>query len=478
MAARSSPPASLGANSGAGSIRIAAAAVTSAPAPQGRGRARGGGDAAEAKGGKKALSEEQKERIKAKNRRAQTRYREKKKQEAAAAEGEYHATAAELARLRLENSKLQEQQTTMEKVLNVREDWMASLQEGKAAAEQEVAEADAARGGVPPPCTCGNPVQCSCGARRAGTAAGGGHLKIRELPPGASELSTSSSDAVCGAGEGSSSGDVLECGECPLTGLTLSQIAELKRTPPEGLQRRWRSIAERLAMVLQQMEAAAQSSDPSLADKAEQLQGQMVSVLQEGRAFCFEHAIYQPANVQRLFAASLDDGRTAFSAEDMVHWQAVAGSLGLSEAQLERLDKARTEFLRRIADVCAERRAIMARLQAAEVPDMADGGLRAMQHVTAMWLQVHEATADLTANMSQEHCVCMTFVRDAFGWVLSPHQKAVAIVKAYPFFPDMYSISTAALKAPHPAPLAGRADALEMGGGSARSALPAPAGSG
>ena len=40
------------------------------------------------------------------------------------------------------------------------------------------------------------------------------------------------------------------------------------------------------------------------------------------------------------------------------------GSLGLSEAQLERLDKARTEFLRRIADVCAERRAIMARLQA------------------------------------------------------------------------------------------------------------------
>ena len=39
--------------------------------------------------------------------RAQTRYREKKKQEAAAAEGEYHATAAELARLRLENSKLQ-----------------------------------------------------------------------------------------------------------------------------------------------------------------------------------------------------------------------------------------------------------------------------------------------------------------------------------------------------------------------------------
>ncbi len=33
---------------------------------------------------------------------------------------------------------------------------------------------------------------------------------------------------------------------CPLTGLTLSQIAELKRSPPEALQREWKSIAQRL----------------------------------------------------------------------------------------------------------------------------------------------------------------------------------------------------------------------------------------
>ena len=41
-------------------------------------------------------------------------------------------------------------------------------------------------------------------------------------------------------------------------------------------------------------------------------------------------------------------------------------------------------------------------------------------------MQVHEATADLTANMNQEHCACMTYVRDSFGWVLTPYQASLA----------------------------------------------------
>lgn len=60
---------------------------------------------------------------------------------------------------------------------------------------------------------------------------------------------------------------------------------------------------------------------------------------------------------------------------------------------------------------------------------------------------MHEATAELTANMAREHCVCMTFVRDAFGYVFTPRQKALAAIHSYPFFPDVYSISTAALQA-------------------------------
>ena len=263
----------------------------------------------------------------------------------------------------------------------------------------------------------------------------------------------------------------------------------------------------------------------------------------------------------------------------------VQGAVQLSAQQLDRVAAARANFLQRIQEVCAERRLIFDRLQAIQVPTT----LRAMQQATASWLQVgagrgaaaavavwwwsrvggrrgsggrgsqaraqpadpppplksrllrhqpkhtrsppsgpqvHEATADLSANMTQEHCVCMSFVRDAFGYVLSPQQargacggrglrrlggacrgrvcrgwgrasggggglvghagacllfkrglpwlrsprrclltllpllcalpppppptgaqKAVAVVRSYPYFPDMYSIGTAALQA-------------------------------
>ena len=36
--------------------------------------------------------------------------------------------------------------------------------------------------------------------------------------------------------------------------------------------------------------------------------------------------MYQPTNVQKLFAAALDDGRSALSADDLSHWVAAAVS--------------------------------------------------------------------------------------------------------------------------------------------------------
>jgi hypothetical protein len=48
------------------------------------------------------------------------------------------------------------------------------------------------------------------------------------------------------------------------------------------------------------------------------------------QAFCFEHAVYQPTNVQKLFAACLDDGRSQISADDLQHWEGVAVSVGMS----------------------------------------------------------------------------------------------------------------------------------------------------
>lgn len=417
---------------------VAPAAATSAPAPRG-------------KGGKKELSEEQKERIKAKNRRAQARYREKKKAEASAAEAEFHSTVRELERLRLENSHLQEQQMAMDKVLNVREFFFSMLEAGKASQEEDAASAaaaakhaKAASEAKPPPCGCPSAAQCTCMLPNGSAA----KLAAQQLT-----ICHSVALADDAAPAGPEGGSPLGRGQCPFTGLSLSQIAELKKTPPEQLQRTWRGIAQRLAHMLQQLESARSSQDPSLAARAEQLERDVETTLREGQAFCFEHAVYQPTNVQKLFAASLDDGRSNLSAEDLHHWEAVAGSLSLTEQQLERLEAARTRFLASIADVCAERRAIFERLQVlnAEIPT----SLRVLQQATAAWLKVHEATAELTANMNQEHCVCMTFLRDAFGYTLTPVQKAAAIVKSFPYFPDMYSISSVALKATHHEALVG-----------------------
>lgn len=87
----------------------------------------------------------------------------------------------------------------------------------QAAADKEAA--------APLPCGCPRLAECSCLAAPALTAAQQAASKL-EL---AHRLDVSAGPS------------------CPLTGLTLSQIAELKRSPPEALQRDWKSIAQRLA---------------------------------------------------------------------------------------------------------------------------------------------------------------------------------------------------------------------------------------
>lgn len=77
--------------------------------------------------------------------------------------------------------------------------------------------------GAPLPCGCASLAQCTCLVQRSAGQAAAAQL------------------AAC------HSLDVSGGAQCPLTGLTLSQIAELKRSPPEALQQDWRSIAQRLA---------------------------------------------------------------------------------------------------------------------------------------------------------------------------------------------------------------------------------------
>ena len=55
-------------------------------------------------------------------------------------------------------------------------------------------------------------------------------------------------------------------------------------------------------------------------------------------------------------------------------------------------------------------------------------------------MQVNECTAELKANLQEEHLAGMEFIGTVFKTILSPLQKARAIVQSYPFYPDVYQV--------------------------------------
>lgn len=62
--------------------------------------------------------------------------------------------------------------------------------------------------------------------------------------------------------------------------------------------------------------------------------------------------------------------------------------------------------------------------------------------------QVNECTAELKANLQEEHLAGMEFIGTVFKTILSPLQKARAIVQSYPFYPDVYQASRSARRRP------------------------------
>ena len=78
-----------------------------------------------------AEAEARKERVREKNRRAQGKYREKKNAAKQLAGAGLEAMAADLERLRLENERLAVSNQMLENVLGVREESVATLQQGQ-----------------------------------------------------------------------------------------------------------------------------------------------------------------------------------------------------------------------------------------------------------------------------------------------------------------------------------------------------------
>lgn len=60
--------------------------------------------------------------------------------------------------------------------------------------------------------------------------------------------------------------------------------------------------------------------------------------------------------------------------------------------------------------------------------------------VLPLCVQVNECTTELKANLQEEHLAGMEFIGTVFKTILTPLQKARAIVQSYPFYPDVYQV--------------------------------------
>lgn len=114
------------------------------------------------------------------------------------------------------------------------------MEEEAASAAAAVASAQAASAARQLPCGCPSLAECTC-----------------TLPNGSAAKAAAQQLAICHSVALADDAAPVEPEKgphrhgskglsCPFTGLTLSQIAELKQTPPEHLQRTWRGIAQRL----------------------------------------------------------------------------------------------------------------------------------------------------------------------------------------------------------------------------------------
>ena len=355
---------------------------------------------------KKPAPAEAKERVRAKNRRAQNKYREKQKAARAETEVALDQAVADVERLRLENARLGLSNQVMEKVLDVRETTVSLLEQSR----EEIA---------------------------SDSALPGTYSALKPTAPLPRYLEDCSEQA------GAESGCVQ--GTCPLESMSQSEIAVLQKKPPAEVKRFYEGLVFKLRDALQEVTDARSAGRP-----LETAETAMKEVLWQAGCMCFETAVTHPQAMQKLLAASVEDGTAAPDAADHARaWEEITRSLELTVDQRRRLQPIREVFVQRISRVKTRRAAALQGLQGVGAPAPTDGSLRALQAATAQWVRLNETSQDLAASQQEEHVACMELVAKAFGGVLTPLQKAKAIVAAYDAykqFPDAFAIATAAGK--------------------------------
>lgn len=387
-----------------------------------------------------------KERVRAKNRRAQSRYREKQKNKRKETEDALDQVIEDVERLTMENARLGSNVDLMEKVLAHRDNAASVLDASKV-------EEDKKKGPPPDARSILRRLLPSCPG--TGNSCG--------------DQSRKTDDKVSSPKFDCNGIETIDAETCPMTTLSRSEVLTFRQVGVDIVQSRYRKMATTLA------DALSELNDPRAAPHTKSTaETTMMDALWECGCMCFENAVLKPTAMQNLLAVSVGeeyvDGKTPAT-----KWAEITRSLELTPDQRDRLQPLKEVFVQRAKRIGSKRREVLATLQGQMPAQPAEEGvmsLKVLSATTSNWLALHEATAELEANMQEEHIACMEFVAKVFGGVLTPLQKAKAIVASHPAFPDVFAIAVAAGdernlldNGPEAAASAGQGGAAGMAGG-------------
>ena len=388
----------------------------SIPTSEGSGGS-GGTDSPTALGARPAA--DPKERVRAKNRRAQSRYREKQKNKRKETEDALDQITADVERLQMENARLGSSVQLMEQVLSFRDKAASIIDASKR-------EEDKLKGPTGP----------SRNILKKLLPSAPGTVHGADCTPKISEITEDASIPNAHGVE-----TIEPC--CPMNNLNRSEILRLKAIGDDELQARYLELSTALN------DSITELNDPRSSEHTkDSARSSMLTTLIECGCLCFEYAVLKPTAMQNLLAVSVGD-ELSDEQSSSEKWMEITRSLELTDEQADRLQPLRDVYVQRAKRIGARRRQVLASLQAHVPKSAGDDGvedLKVLNTATMGWLEVHSATAELEASLQEEHVASMEFVAKTFGGVLTPIQKAKAIVASAPAFPDVFAIAVAADK--------------------------------
>lgn len=357
-----------------------------------------------------------KERIRDNNRRAQIDYRRREKAKRKELDDAVNIAKQDMRRLTVENAHLGFNVDLMEKVLAYRDNAVLVL-------EMNTTEVEIKKGAPP----YAHP------------------SRKYVLTPGL-VTKNSSVETEVDASSGRNDAAIKESdnGEtCPLTRFSRSEALKFRQVGKVMLQSRYRKMAMTLTHALSDL------NDPEAAPYTKSAaEGAMMEALGDCGCMCFESALLNPTGLQNLLAVSVgedcvDENNCA------AKWAEITRSLVLTPEQRESMQRPKQVFAQQSKRIGRKRKEILGALRGqAHVPvqpsEEGDMCIKVLNAETSDWLSLHEATTELEEDLQEEHIACMEFLVQIFGIILSPLQRAKAIVASYPLFPDAFAIAVAA----------------------------------